>query len=82
MHQGEFASAMQHFEKTLSLYDPERHRDDAFFYTQNPGVGMRCFAAWALWFLGQPDQALNRVQEALTLARELSDALRAASGPT
>ena len=31
---------------------------------------MRCFAAWALWFLGQPDQALLRIQEALTLARE------------
>jgi DNA-binding winged helix-turn-helix (wHTH) protein/tetratricopeptide (TPR) repeat protein len=73
MHLGEFASAMEHFEKTLSLYDPERHRDDAFFYTQNPGVGMRCFAAWALWFLGQPDQALNRVQQALTLAHELSE---------
>ena len=71
MHMGEFAAAIEHFEKTLSLYDPERHRDDAFFYTQNPGVGMRCFAAWALWFLGQPDQALNRVREALILAREL-----------
>ena len=71
MHQGEFASAMEHFEKTLSLYDPERDRDDAFVYTQNPGVGMRCFAAWALWFLGKPDQAVNRVREALILAREL-----------
>ncbi|HEU0007361.1 MAG TPA: tetratricopeptide repeat protein, partial [Terriglobia bacterium] len=37
------------------------------------GVGMRCFAAWALWFLGQPDQALDRMQEALKLARELSE---------
>ncbi len=73
MHLGEFASAMEHFEKALSLYDPERHRDDAFLYTQNPGVAMRCFAAWALWFLGQPDQALDRMQEALTLARELSE---------
>ena len=73
MHRGEFSSAMEHFEKTLSLYDAERHSDDAFFYTQNPGVGMRCFAAWALWFLGLPDLALNRVQEALTLARELSE---------
>ena len=73
MHLGEFAPAMEHFEKALSLYDPERHRDDAFFYSQNPGVAMRCFAAWALWFLGQPDQALDRMQEALTLARELSE---------
>ncbi len=73
VHLGEFALAMKHFEKALSLYDPERHRDDAFLYTQNPGVAMRCHAAWALWFLGQPDQALDRLQEALTLARELSE---------
>ncbi len=62
MHLGEFALAMEHFEKALSLYDPERHRDDAFLYAQNPGVAMRCYAAWALWFLGQPDQALDRMQ--------------------
>ena len=73
LHLGEFARAREHFEKALSLYDPERHRDDAFFYSQNPGVAMRCYAAWALWFLGQPDQALNRIKEALTLARELSE---------
>ncbi len=72
-HLGEFAPAIEHFEKALLLYNPERHLDDAFFYALNPGVVMRCFAAWALWFLGQPDQALDRIQEALTLARELSE---------
>jgi predicted ATPase len=30
------------------------------------------WAAWALWFLGYPDQALKRSQEALTVARGLS----------
>src|SRR6185295_15674266 len=69
-HLGEFAMAMEYFEKALSLYDPERHRDDAFLYALNPGVAMPCFAAWALWVLGQPDRALKRIQEALTLARE------------
>jgi predicted ATPase len=73
MHLGDFALAMEHFEKALLLYDPERHRDDAFRYAQNPGVAMRCFAAWALWFLGHPDQALELIQEALTLAHELSE---------
>jgi len=73
MHLGEFALTMEHFEKALLLYHPERHIDDAFFYAQNPGVAMRCFAAWALWFLGQPDQAMERIQEALTLAHELSE---------
>src|SRR6185295_17897195 len=72
-HLGEFALAMEHFEKALLLYDPERHRDDAFRYAQNPGVAMRCFAAWALWYLGQPDQALELIKEALALARELSE---------
>jgi len=73
LHLGEFTLALEHYEKALSLYDPERHRDDAFLYAQNPGVAMRCFAAWALWFLGQPEQALERIQEALTLARQLSE---------
>jgi predicted ATPase len=72
-HLGEFARAMEHFEKALLLYDPEHHRDDAFRYAQNPGVAMRCFASWALWFLGQPDQALKLIEYALALARELSE---------
>jgi predicted ATPase/DNA-binding winged helix-turn-helix (wHTH) protein len=72
-HLGEVARAREHFEKAFSLFDPERHRDDAFFYSQNPGVIMLCHAGWTLWFLGQPDQALNRIKEALTLARELTE---------
>jgi len=73
MHQGEFAPAMEHFEKGLLLYDPEQDRADSFRYTQNPAVSLRCHAAWSLWFLGQPDQALERILEALTLARDLSE---------
>jgi DNA-binding winged helix-turn-helix (wHTH) protein/predicted ATPase len=73
LHLGKFSRAMEHFEKALLLYDPERHRDDSFRYAQNPGITMRCFASWALWFLGKPDQAMSRIQEALTLARELSE---------
>ncbi|MFY9555657.1 MAG: AAA family ATPase [Blastocatellia bacterium] len=73
MHQGEFALALEHFEKALLLYDPERHLHDAFRYTLNQGVATRCQAAWTRWFLGQPDQALDLIHEALTLARELSE---------
>jgi predicted ATPase len=72
-HQGEYAPAIEHYEKALLLFDPEQHRDDAFLYSLDPGVAMRCFASWSLWFLGQPDQALARIQEALTLAKELSE---------
>jgi tetratricopeptide (TPR) repeat protein len=73
VHQGEFAQAISHFDKALVLYDPEWQRSDATPYAQNPGVAIRSFAAWALWFLGQPECALDRITEALTLAHELSE---------
>ena len=36
------------------------------------GCAAYAYAAWVLWMLGYPDQALKRSQEALTLAQELS----------
>jgi predicted ATPase len=73
IHLGEFVPAMEHFERALSLYDPDRHRDDSFRYSQNSAVATQSHAAWALWFVGQPDQALNRMQKALTLAHDLAE---------
>jgi predicted ATPase len=73
IHLGEFGPAMEHCERSLSLYDHERHHDDAFRYSQNSAVAAQSHAAWALWFLGQPDQALDRMQKALTLAHELAE---------
>jgi predicted ATPase len=73
IHLGEFVPAMQHFKKALSLYDPERHRDDAFRYAQNAAVAIQAHAAWAMWFLGEPDQAVERMHRALALAHDLSE---------
>lgn len=73
MHLGEFGPAVENFEKALSLYDPGLRVDDAFLYALNPGIAMPCLAAWVLWFLGQPDQSLERIHEGLTLARAFSE---------
>jgi DNA-binding winged helix-turn-helix (wHTH) protein/predicted ATPase len=73
IHLGEFVPAMEHCDRALSLYDPDRHRDDAFRYSQNSAVAAQSHAAWALWFVGQPDQALDRMQKALSLAHDLSE---------
>jgi predicted ATPase len=70
-HRGEFEQAVAHFEQALAAYEPDRHRDDAFLYALNPGVAMRCFAAWSMWFVGQTDRAVVVVQEGVALAREL-----------
>jgi predicted ATPase len=69
---GEFAVAHRHLEQSLALYDPTQHRSLAFLHGQDHGVVCLSFAAWVLWLLGYPDQALQRSQEALSLAQELS----------
>lgn len=72
-HQGNFGRALEHFGKALSLCDAGPDRDAAFVDVLNPGVTLRCFAGWSLWFIGQPDRALVRLQEAVALARDLSE---------
>ncbi len=67
---GEFVSAREHLEAALALYDPQQHRAHVALYRQDPGVACLSYAAWTLWCLGYPEQALQKMQEALTLARE------------
>jgi predicted ATPase len=69
---GEFAAAREHLEQGIALYHPQQHRAPAFLYGYDSGVHGLAFAAWALWYLGYPDQALRRIQDALALAQERS----------
>jgi class 3 adenylate cyclase/predicted ATPase len=69
---GEFPAARAHLEQGFALYDAQQHQSDAFLYGYDSGVTCLCFGAWALWFLGYPDQALRRAEEALRVARELA----------
>jgi predicted ATPase len=69
---GEMAPARAHLEQGMALYDPQRHRSHAFVYGQDPAIMCRSFAAQPIWVLGYPDQALQSIHEALTLAQELT----------
>lgn len=71
-HFGELAPAREHLEHGIRLYDPQQHRFLAFHYGQDPGVFCLCYMVRILWFLGYPDQARTRSQEATTLAQELA----------
>src|SRR5439155_3491737 len=72
--QGEFPLARVHLEQASALYDPPQHRFLAFLHGgADPGVSCLCEVARVLWFLGYPDQALQRSLAALALAEELSD---------
>ena len=68
---GTAASAYTHLAQGLALYDPQQHRAQAFLYGEDTGVVCRSHAAWALWYLGYPDQGLARNDEAVTLAQHI-----------
>jgi predicted ATPase len=68
---GELTSARSHLEQTMARYDPQTHPRSTFF-TTDPRVECLSCAAWTLWYLGYPDQALKRSQEALDVAAGLS----------
>ena len=69
---GDWASARTHLEQAIAYYDPRQHCTHAFLYGgHDPCVCCLSFAAKSLWMLGYPEQALQRAQEALVLAREL-----------
>jgi predicted ATPase len=70
---GQWASALAQWEQGIALYDPQKHRSLAFLYDgHDPGVCCLSWSAASLWLLGYPDQGLRRGQEALTLARQMS----------
>jgi predicted ATPase len=69
---GELPTARIHLEQGIALYDPQQHRSHASLYGLDDGVTGLGYTALVLWALGFPDQALQRTQEMLILARELS----------
>jgi adenylate cyclase len=69
---GELVFARAHVEQALALYDPQRHHSLTFLSGTDPGVLCGFWAAQALGYLGYPDQAQKKSDQALTLARELA----------
>lgn len=78
---GQLSQAHAHLEQGMRLYDPQQHHALAFRYGNiDPGVGCLAYAGWTLWVQGYPDQALGRVNEALTLAQNLEHPYTLARG--
>jgi tetratricopeptide (TPR) repeat protein len=70
---GEFTRSREHLERGIALYRFDEHRGLAHQHAgYDPGVACLIFSAYALWYLGYPDRAVQRIEEAIALARELS----------
>ena len=77
-HVVDFATARVHLDQSLALYDARIHRNHAFIYGQDPGTIGSLYAGLVLWCLGFPDQALKKLNEALSFANELQYPLTSA----
>jgi class 3 adenylate cyclase/predicted ATPase len=68
----ELAACHQHVERGLALYDSARHVGHKFQYGgHDPGVCGLKHLGVTEWLIGFPDRALDRVSEAMRLARDL-----------
>ncbi len=74
-HLGEFVLARENCEQGYAIYDSQQHHSHVFLYGTDPGIACLFWGSLALWFLGYPEQALQRSQTALSLAKELSHPL-------
>jgi class 3 adenylate cyclase/predicted ATPase len=80
-HLGQPSQAHAHVKQSIRLYDPHQHHALAFRYGNfDPGACSLAYAAWTLWLLGYPDQALERSKQALTLAQNLEHPYTLARG--
>jgi class 3 adenylate cyclase/predicted ATPase len=69
---GEFAQAQVHLSQGVALYDPQQHSSHAFLYGYDPGSSCLSYEAMTWLLLGYPDRGMEKLREALALARKLS----------
>jgi class 3 adenylate cyclase/predicted ATPase len=72
---GRPADGLAHFDRSLSLYDHDKHRPmTTRFGHQDLRVSILCFRAFAHWLLGYPEVALADLDHALKGTREIDQA--------
>jgi class 3 adenylate cyclase/predicted ATPase len=71
---GEVAESRIHFDRTVALYNPAKHRLLATGFAHDVRVITLCYRSWALWLLGYPSLAVADAEQAVRDAREISQA--------
>jgi predicted ATPase/tRNA A-37 threonylcarbamoyl transferase component Bud32 len=67
----ELGKTVEHAKEMNALYNPEKHSFLAYIFGYDVGVINRGFGAWALWFLGYPDQAQKEFDLAMEHVHKL-----------
>jgi len=69
---GRCAEGLKHLDQATALYPDHRDHQHRVFMNRDCEVVCACFASRALWALGLPDQAAERMAFGLALAEDLS----------
>jgi class 3 adenylate cyclase/predicted ATPase len=65
---GNFELARAHVGQALAMFDPVRDRDQSYRFGRDVGVSAMVFSAFALWALGETDEARRIGEELLARA--------------
>ena len=68
---GDFLNARKHLEWAVALYDEREHPAHVALYGQDAGAVCLSRLALTLWYLGYPEQALEKGREAIALAERV-----------
>ena len=74
LHIGEIEDALVHFDKTLAIYDPSKHRQLATRFGQDVRVAILFYRSLAHWSVGYPERALADAAQAVQEARKIGQA--------
>jgi len=72
VEQGRCAEALEHFNRASTLYQTNSDHPYTLTIAHDCKVVSECFAARALWAMGDPEGALKRMHKAVAFATELS----------
>jgi predicted ATPase/class 3 adenylate cyclase len=69
---GDVAAGMEHLERAMALFDPQRHLEGRFRFGTSPGVVAHTTSALLEWLRGNPDRSTELAGRAVDLAQELN----------
>jgi predicted ATPase len=72
LFRGDFIQARTHLKRGYAYYNPQKHQSLAFKYGTDLGVWCLSYGAWSSWPPGYPDEALGKIETAISLAEKMS----------
>jgi len=79
-YQGRGREALEHYRASLACYRHGDFQTVTFGVGHDQGIFARALSSWALWWLGEPDAALEEIHEAVSWATATVSPTSAAAG--